>query len=217
MLTKERHVSRAEAACKVGKQKHQKCIKALWATAGKCSVSRKGQRQEGNPSACRPPFSTAPGLNQRHNSFSTWSCEKVHACRPAPPQERRDLSFLGGERVKREECSEPSTSPLINNALSLRWLPALRTDPPSLSVAGRDSAQRGQCLSSTGSGQTNRGLLWPLISRLHAAPVQLRRARLNAWECFPTCVCVSDGACDQERVGPYRVITLARLFATRPF
>lgn len=33
--------------------------------------------------------------------------------------------------------------------------------------------QRNLCLSWTGREQTNRGLLWPLISRSYAAPIQL--------------------------------------------
>lgn len=59
---------------------------------------------------------------------------------------------------------------------SLNSLPRPPPDPPLLSICqGRDRIQRNLCLSCTGREQTNRGLLWPLISRSYAAPVWLQR------------------------------------------
>lgn len=95
---KEWRASRAEATCKVEKQRHQKCIKAFWATAGKHSVSRKGQRQEGTPSGCRPLFSPARGLNQSHDSFSTWSVWGGPRSSSSSASGAESLEFFGGRR-----------------------------------------------------------------------------------------------------------------------
>lgn len=155
-------------------------------------MSGKGQQQEGYPSDCRPLLKPAYRLYQNQNNFYYLISPKRSTLVVQHRLRLESYNFFERRICKKEKRSvsrlDTSTSPLTNNALSLHWLPALRTDPPSLSVAGRDSAQRSQCLSGTGSDQTNRGLLWPLISRLHAEPVQLWRARLNAWECFRTCV-----------------------------
>lgn len=56
------------------------------------------------------------------------------------------------------------------DTLGLHSYPSLSL---SLYIKREEIGQRNLCLSWTGREQTNRGLLWPLISRSYAAPIQL--------------------------------------------
>ncbi len=81
----------------------------------------------------------------------------------------------------------PTNKHACSSFISLLCPPPI---PPFSISQGRDRTQRNLCLSCTGREQTNRGLLWPLISRSYAAPVRLQTPN-KMFEC----VCVCDGAC----------------------
>lgn len=143
-----------------------------------CAASQTGQSPGGNPSRSSPQRSLGATRNlgmkrirQRGDRFSYLIFGRVLAVRPARPWRGSDGFKKWEKRLHALRCEQVPPTNKHTSFISLPLRPPAL--PPSLSF--RDRTQSNLCLRCTGREQTNRGLLWPLISRSYAAPVQLQR------------------------------------------
>lgn len=122
---------------------------------------------------------------ERQQVLATWyfdGCSLLSSCSLGPWRWRvgggvRRL-YEVGERGEKGfppfDTSGPSDKQTRSVFIGLPPSPSTPSSAPSLSLGAEDRTQRNLCLSCTGRAQTNRGLLWPLISRSYAAPVPLQ-------------------------------------------